>query len=88
MSIESVVRKLTPVPSGSITRTAVLMGIIAAVTGPFLILTVGGRDANNLPWYVWTMIPLILLVVLTAGYLAFKRDSTDAEAISIRPRSR
>lgn len=88
MSIQNVVRKLAPVPSGSMTRTAALMGIIAAVTGPFLMLTAGGRDANNMPWYIWTMIPLILSVVLLAGYLAFKHESRGAEEISIRPRSR
>jgi type IV secretory pathway VirB2 component (pilin) len=88
MSTQDVIQKLKSASTGSLTRTAALIGIIAAVAGPFLMLTVGGRDANNLPWYVWTIVPLFLLVVVGAGFLAFKRDSHDAEDISIRPKQR
>jgi hypothetical protein len=74
--------------ANSFTRTAALIGIVAAVAGPFLMLTIGGRDANNLPWYIWMIVPLLLLVVVGAGFLAFKRESHDAEDISIRPKNR
>jgi hypothetical protein len=88
MSTQDVILKLRLASTGSLPRTAALIGIIAAVAGPFFMLTVGGRDANNLPWYVWMIVPLFLLVVVGAGFLAFKRESHDAEDISIRPKQR
>jgi hypothetical protein len=88
MSIQDFVVKLRSVSSNSFTRTAALIGIAAAVTGPFLMLTVGGREANNLPWYIWTIVPLFLLVVIGGGILMFRRESHDAEDISIRPKNR
>jgi hypothetical protein len=88
MSTQDVIQKFRSASTGSLTRTAALIGIIAAVAVPFLMLTVGGRDANNLPWYIWTIVPLFLLVVVGAGFLAFKRESHDAEDISIRPKQR
>lgn len=88
MSTQDVILKLKSASTGSLARTAALVGIIAAVAGPFLMLTVGGRDASNLPWYVWILVPLLLLVVVGAGFLAFKRESHDADDISIRPKQR
>jgi type IV secretory pathway VirB2 component (pilin) len=88
MSTQDVLLKLRSASTGSLTRTAALIGIVAAVAGPFLMLTVGGREANNLPWYIWMIVPLLLLVVVSAGFLAFKRESHDAEDISIRPKNR
>lgn len=88
MSTQDVIQKLKLASTGSLTRTAALIGIVAAVAGPFLMLTVGGRDANNLPWYIWVIVPLLLLVVVGAGFLAFKRESHDADDISIRPKQR
>ena len=87
MSIQAVVLKMKNSTS-LLVRTAALVGIIAAVALPFLMLTVGGREANNVPWYVWMLVPLFLLIVLAAGVLMFRRDSHEAEDISIRPRSR
>jgi hypothetical protein len=83
MSMQALLLK---VKAASNTRTVALLGIIAAVTMPFLMLTVGGREANNLPWYVWTIIPLLLLLVIGTGFLMFRRVSHEAEDISIRPR--
>lgn len=88
MSTQDVILKLKSAFNSSVTRTAALIGIIAAVVGPFLMLTIGGRDANNLPWYIWMIVPLFILVVVGAGFLAFKRESHDAEDISIRPKGR
>ena len=88
MSIQNVVLKFKSVSTNSFTRTAALIGIIAAVAGPFLMLTIGGREANNLPWYIWVIVPLFLLVVIGGGILMFKHESHDAEDISIRPKNR
>ena len=87
MSIQDLVVKLKSMSSNSFTRTAALIGITAAVAGPFLMLTIGGREANNLPWYIWTIVPLFLLIVIGGGILMFRRESHDAD-ISIRPKNR
>ena len=88
MLIQDMVLKLRVVSANSYTRTAALVGLIVAVMGPFLLLTMGGRDSNNLPWYVWVTIPILLIAVIAVGILRFKRDSHDAEDISISPRNR
>lgn len=85
MSMQALLLK---VKEASNTRTVALIGIIAAVTVPFLMLTGGAREANNLPWYVWTIIPLLLLLVIGTGILMFRRVSHEAEDISIRPKHR
>ena len=88
MSIQDMVLRLKVVSSNSYTRAAALVGLIVAVMGPFLLLTMGGRTSNNLPWYVWVIIPVLLMAVIAVGFLMFKRDSHDAEDISISPRNR
>jgi type IV secretory pathway VirB2 component (pilin) len=88
MSIQDVVLKIKTTSTGSWTRTVALIGIIFAVAGPFLLLTIGGREANNLPWYIWVIAPLVLLTVIAAGFAMFNRTSTEAEDISIRPKPR
>jgi hypothetical protein len=88
MSFNDVALKLKLASTRSFTRTAALIGIVLAVAGPFLLLTIGGREANNLPWYVWTMIPLLFLAVVSFGFLKFKRKSREGEDISINPSQR
>jgi hypothetical protein len=88
MSIQNAIRKLTFIATNSFTRSAALIGIILAVIGPFFLFTTGGREANNLPWYIWLIITILLLTVVGAGFLAFKRQSHDAEDISISPERR
>ena len=88
MSIQSVILKLKSGSTNSFTRVAALVGIVAAIAVPFLMLTVGGREANNLPWYIWTIMPLLLLVVVGGGILMFRHESHDADDISIRPKQR
>ncbi|MFY9555456.1 MAG: hypothetical protein WAV47_12160 [Blastocatellia bacterium] len=84
MSIEDVAFKIKTVSS---TRTAAVIGIIAAVGGPFMMIAFGGSQASNLPWYVWTLALLALLLVVGAGYFLFTRNH-DAKDISIRPNPR
>jgi hypothetical protein len=88
MSIQNVMVKIRSASTNSFTRAAALIGIILAVAGPFLMLTIGGREANNLPWYIWVIAPLFLLSVIGGGILMFRRESHDAEDISIRPKHR
>jgi len=88
MSIQDVVLKIKFASVGSWPRAVALIGIVLAVAGPFLLLTVGGREASKLPWYVWVMVPLLLLTVFAAGFAMFNRTSTEAADISIRPKTR
>jgi hypothetical protein len=88
MSIQDVVSKSKIASMGSWTRAVALVGIVMAVAGPFLLLTIGGREASKLPWYIWVIVPLLLLTVIAAGFARFNRVSTEAADISIRPKSR
>lgn len=88
MSIQDVVSKIKMASTGSWPRTVALIGIVLAVAGPFLLLTIGGREASKLPWYVWVMVPLLLLSVIAVGFAMFNRTSTEAADISIRPKTR
>ena len=84
MSIEDVASKLKEVSS---TRTAAVIGIIAAVGGPVLMIAFGGRQTSNLPWYVWAIVLLALLLVVWRGYYLFT-VTHDAKDISISPNRR
>ena len=86
MSIQDKVLKLKAMSASSYTRTAAFIGITLAVLGPFMLLTTGGREANNMPWYVWMTIPLLLMMVVAVGVLAFNRRKSNSEGLSIRPR--
>lgn len=88
MSIQDIALKIKLNSARSFTRTAAIVGFIAALTVPFLMLTTGGREANNLPWYVWTLIPLLLAAVIGVGFLRFRHESHKAEDISISPDQR
>lgn len=59
-----------------------------AVMGPFFLLTIGGSGASNLPWYVWAITLLLMLLVIGRGRYLFMLDSKEAEAISISPKRR
>jgi hypothetical protein len=85
MSIQDTIIKLKSFATGSFTRAAALIGIILSVIGPFFLFTTGGREANQLPWYIWTIISLLFVTVVGAGFLAFKRQSHNMEDISISP---
>ena len=84
MSIEDIAFKLKTVSS---TRTAVVLGIIAAIGGPVAIIAFGGSEASNLPWFVWVIALLALALVVWRGYYLFtvNHDATD---ISISPNRR
>ena len=84
MSIEDVAMKLKQVSS---TRTAVIIGIIAVVAGPVAMIAFGGGQTSNLPWYVWPIVLLALVMVVWRGYYLFT-VTHDANDISISPKPR
>lgn len=85
MYIQDVALRLKRASAGAFARPKPLFWFVAAaLAGPFLLLTAGGREANNLPWYVWAMMPVLLLTVTGAGFFRFMRESRAAECISIR----
>lgn len=70
------------------TRLTAIVGLATAVAGPFLLVTLGGRGNSHLPWYIWATILLLGSAVIIGGLLMYRRDSHDAEDISIRPKNR
>lgn len=84
MTIEDIAFKLETAGS---TRTAAVIGIIAAVGGPIALIAFGGNLASNLPWFVWAIVSLVLLLVVGLGYYLFTR-SHDSKDISINTNSR
>lgn len=84
MSIEDVVFKIKTV---SATRTATILGIIAAIGGPIALIAFGGSEASNLPWFVWAIALIVLLLVIWRGYHLFTLNR-DPDVISIRPNRR
>lgn len=84
MSIEDIAFTLKTVSSS---RTAAVIGIIAAIGGPVAIIAFGGTEASNLPWFVWAMVLLALLLVVWRGYYLFT-VTHDAKDISISPNRR
>lgn len=86
MQIQSVLLNLKAASAGAFARPAPLFRFVAAaLVGPFVLLTIGGRLSNNLPWYFWTATLLLLLIVISIGFLRFTRESHEAEEISISP---
>ena len=84
MSIEGFAQT---VKAASSSRSAVIIGILAAIGGPFAIIAFGGSEASKVPWFIWVIASLVLLLVIGTGYYLFTRTH-DGKDISIRPASR
>ena len=84
MSIEDVAFTLRTMSS---TRAAAVVGIIAAIGGPTAIIAFGGIEASNLPWFVWAIVIIALMLVVWRGYYLFTVNH-DAKDISISPNRR
>ena len=84
MSIENLAQTLR---TASSTRTAAIIGIIAAIALPIAMVAFGGGEASRVPWFIWVLVTLVLLLVIGAGYYLFTRTH-DGKDISIRPNSR
>jgi hypothetical protein len=86
MQIQRVLLNLKAVSTGAFDPPAPLFRFVAAaLVGPFILLTIGGRQSNNLPWSFWTTMLLMLLAVICVGFLRFTSDSRGAADISISP---
>lgn len=86
MNVKNVLLNIKAGSTGGFTRPAPIFWFIAvALIAPFFLLTVGGRESNNLPWYFWAITLLLLLIVIVVGFLMFTRESHKAEDISISP---
>jgi hypothetical protein len=88
MSVQDVMLQFKAASTNSLARAAAFVAVVVAVAGPYLMLTAGGRDASDLPWYIWIIGPVFLTVVVLGGFLMFNRKPLDAEAISISPERR
>lgn len=84
MSIENLTHTIR---TASSTRTAAIIGIIAAIALPIAMVAFGGGEASRVPWFIWVLVSLVLLLVIGAGYYLFTRTH-DGKDISIRPNSR
>ena len=83
MSIEDFTQTLK---TASSTRTAAIIGIIGVITLPIAMMAFGGGEANRVPWFIWVIVSLVLLLVIGTGYYLFTRTH-DGKDISIRPNS-
>jgi hypothetical protein len=75
---------------GALDRLALVLGLVGAIVGPFVLLAIGGRDpanpnAPNLPWYFLTTVLVLVLVIVGVGFVLFTRESHYDDEISISP---
>lgn len=75
---------------GVLDRVALLVGLVGAVVGPFLLLAMGGRSdmgqtQPNLPWYFLVIVLVLVLVIIGVGFVMFTRGTDHSEEISISP---
>jgi len=84
MQTKRILLTLKAASAGAFERPASLFKFVAvALVGPFILLTIGGSQSSNLPWSFWATMLLILVAVISAGFLRFARESH--EDISISP---
>ena len=90
MNVQNVALRLKAISAISFNSRMALVGILLAVLGPFLLvmLSFDGGETSSLPWYIWISMPLLLIAIIVAGFLMFKRKSVDADEISISPKNR
>ena len=84
MSSREILLALRGASADAVKRPVAIVGFVAGVVGPCLLLATGGRDPNGLPWYVWTIVPLLLLSVVGGGILLFNRKNHSGD-MSISP---
>ena len=85
MILQNVFRKFQSTFGSLGVRLLAIAGILLALAGPFLLLTDGGRELSGMPWYLWVILPLMLLIVIAAGVVMSRQVSHHAEDISISP---
>lgn len=92
MSLQSVAQKFKTEMVNPFTRTVVFIGAIALAIVPFALsifgLSVsGGTEVSSLPWYIWAIATLLLLLAIVLGRYMFMLKNHGAEDISIRPKN-
>lgn len=75
---------------GILDRIALVIGLVGAIVGPFVLLAIGGHDSSNpsapnLPWYFLVIVIVLVLVIVGVGFVLFTRESHYDEEISISP---
>lgn len=93
MLLQSVTQKLKTELANPFIRTVVFIGAIALAVVPFALsifgLSVSGRtEVSSLPWYIWVITTLLLLLAIVVGQYMFMLKNHDATDISIRPKNR
>jgi MFS family permease len=78
---------------GVLDRVALVVGLVGAIVGPFVLLSIGGHDPSrpdqpNLPWYFLAIVLVLLLVIIGVGFVMFTRESHYEDEISISPEHR
>jgi hypothetical protein len=86
MHIQNTFLRLKATTSGAFSHPAQIIGFaIVAVIAPFLLLTTGGKEPNQLPWAFWAIVPIAALGIISVGFLRFAHESHEADSISISP---
>ncbi len=73
---------------GQFDRIALLVGLMGAVIGPFVMFSFEGSgtattNEQQFPWYFLVIVILLVLVIMGVGFLMFTRESRHADDISI-----
>jgi hypothetical protein len=86
MRIQNILLKLKIVSSGAFSNPTRFIGFATvAVVAPFLMLTTGSKEPNQLPWSFWIIVPITGLGIISLGFWRFTRESLEAKSISINP---
>lgn len=92
MPLQDIAQKFKTEMANSFTRTTVFIGAIALVIVPFALSLLGlsvsgGKEESSLPWYIWAIVILLLLLALVVGRYMFMLKKHDTEDISISPKN-
>jgi MFS family permease len=71
-------------------RLAMLIGLLGAIVGPFVLFAIGGDSSDEasqqgLPWYFLVIVILLVLVIISLGFLMFMRESHHGQDLSLHP---
>jgi hypothetical protein len=86
MSNQQVSLRLKVMFKGAFSRPSHLLWFIGVgLVAPMALLSLGGDQSNNLPWYFWVLSASMVVAVIGLGIWRFTHKSDDAGAISISP---
>ena len=85
MSLKDVFVDLRMTFAGGFDRPSDLVWFVAvALLAPLALVTLGGSQSNNLPWYFWATIMGSLIIGTLIAFLRFARRTHEGD-ISISP---